>query len=119
MAESRTTRESKRRALLCVILAVSLCAPRLSAEISAHEREQPGQMRALAAPSSTILVNRGGPRFDHARQRSVVDSPFILVPLSGPNSDGGRSLTAVESALPQWHWAAKAPSGRSPPIAIS
>jgi hypothetical protein len=110
---------SKQRALLFVILASALCAPRLTAEIPAHAREQFVQMRALAAASSTILVSRGGPGFDQARQRAIVDAPFVLLPHCGPISDGGRSLTTVEDALRRSQWAAKAPTGRSPPIAIS
>ena len=118
MAGCTTTRVAKQHALLCVILAVSLGAPRLTAEVSPHARDASVEMRALAPVCATILVNRGGPRFD-AKQRSVVDTLFILVPLCGPVLNGGRSLIAIENLLPVSHGAAKAPTGRSPPIAIS
>jgi hypothetical protein len=118
MGGCTTTRVSRQHAFLCVILAAVLCAPRLTAEISPHAREQFVEMRAVAAVPSTVLVNRGGPRLD-ARQRSAVDTPFIPVPLCGPMSNGGRSLNAIENALPHSQWAADAPTGRSPPIAIS
>jgi hypothetical protein len=119
MAGSWTSRMSKRRALLCVILAASVCAPGLSTGISDQEREQAVEMLALAGPSATTVVNPSGPRVDHARQRTVVASPFILVSLHGPASDSRWSATTVENGCPESRWAAKAQSGRSPPVAIS
>ena len=119
MAESWTTRMSKRRALLCVILAASICAPGLSTGISDQEREQAVQMLALAGPPATIVLNPSGPRIDHARQRTVAASPFILVSIHGPASDRRWSATADAIDCPQLRGAAKTQRGRSPPCAIS
>src|SRR5205809_201106 len=107
MTASTTTRMSKRRALLCVMLAASLCAPRIAAEISAERREQSVQILPLAGPSPTILVNRGGPRADHGRQRTVVDSPFILLSLHRLASDRGRSQRPVADSWLQSRCAAR------------
>jgi hypothetical protein len=115
MAGNKTTRMSKRRALLCVMLAALLSAPLLSAGISVEQRGQPIQILAFAGSSPTILMNRGGPRVGH----TVVASPFILLPLQSPAPDRGRSVRAVENPCPQSRCAAKMQSGRSPPVAIS
>src|SRR5207247_2569321 len=120
MTESGTTRMlTRRRALLCVVLAASLGAPRLSAGIPAERRGQSVQILSLTGSSPAILVNRCGPRIDQSRERTAVDSPFILLPLRGPASDRGRSARAVEEFRPQSRCAASTQSGRSPPAAIS
>lgn len=117
MATSTTTRTSRRlRALVCAMLAAALSVPLALAGPSAEERQNSVQILALAGPSPTPQVNRSG---QHARQRTTLDSPFILASIQGPASDRGQSATAVEYPWPHTSYAAKAQSGRSPPLAIS
>lgn len=84
---------------MCVLLVLSLCAPVL----------------ALAAPSSTVLVTRGGTLHDHACQRPSAPSLFTLIPLHGGESDPGRLAAAVEHHAPRSRWTAGPRTGRSPP----
>ena len=119
MAGNKPTWMSTRRALLCVVLAASLCELSLPAGVSVEQRGQPIQILALAGSSPTILVNRGDLRIDHSRLRTVVDSPFILLPLQSRAPDRERSVRAVEHSWRRSRWAARTQSGRSPPAAIS
>ena len=119
MKATLTTRISQRRALLCVVLAVSLCAPRLPAQIAAEARKPLVQILAVAGTAQTILVHRSGARFDDARQRSIVDSPGILINTQGLVSGRGQYMVAVEAARPTSRCDARTRSGRSPPTPIS
>ena len=117
MAGDKTTRVSRRGALLCFLLAVSLCAPLLSAGISA-EPDQSVQILALAGPATGILMNQRGPRVDHARHRTAVHSPFLFFP-SYRRAGRGRLARAVEDSRLHSRCDARTHSGRSPPGAIS
>ena len=116
MAGNKTTRISRRAALLCALLVSTLCLPLLSASAPV-EHDQSAQL--LAPPSSAILVNQTGPRADHSRQRTPVDSPFLLLPLHRSLPGQGRSSRAAEDLLPLSRSAAGVQPGRSPPVAIS
>ena len=116
MGGHKTTRVSKRAALLCVLLVFFLCLPLLSAGTPV-EGNPPVQILALRSP--TILVNQTGPRVDHSRQRTAVDSPFLLVPLHRPVPGSGGSARSAEDLLPLSCCAAGVHTGRSPPAAIS
>ena len=107
---------SKRRALLCVMLAVSLSAPRLLPRLSAAAEES-HQILTLGPQAPTILVNHG-PRIGHDNQRTTADSPFV-VPLNTPAADCRRSAEAAEDSRLQSRCAARTDSGRSPPVSIS
>src|SRR5689334_9134397 len=119
MAGTRKTWISKRWALLCATLSVSLCAPGLRTEIPAQRHHSSVQVLALAFPSPTILVNMGSQRLNHARQRACFDSPFLLAAVRGPVADRGYFARNVDRAPQLSLWAAEARTGRSPPIAIS
>ena len=119
MAGNNTGRTGKLRELVCVLLAASLCAPLVSTGCPVELREQPVQLLALAGSSAPILLNRGGPRADQARQGTAVASPYIILPPQSHAPDGGRLARALEEAGPQPRLGAEAQSGRSPPIAIS
>jgi hypothetical protein len=118
MAGNMTIRVSRQPALLCVLLALSLCAPRPGAQVAAHHPEQPAQIQALANAPSTIALPRVGERLNGEKHRSP-GTPFVLVPPRGPISDDGRSLTPAEEVSQHHRWVVNKPTGRSPPIAIS
>jgi len=82
---------SRRRALLCVMLAASLCAPLVTADNPAGSRDQPIPILAFAS-SSTILVNPGGLRVD-SRERTAGAPPFlVLAHRESSTPDRGRSV---------------------------
>ena len=103
------------RPLMCVLLVLSLCAPILTIAAPAADRHRATEFRALAAPSSAVLLTRTGARHDHARQRPCTPSLFTLVPLHGGGSDRGRLAAAVKSHAPRSLWTAAPRTGRSPP----
>jgi hypothetical protein len=110
MTGSATTRR-----LVCVLLAVSLCAPILAvAAPAAADCDCAADFRALAAPSSTVLLTGAGAR-QHARQRPSAPSLFTLIPLHGGGSDPGRFAAGVERRSPRSLWTAGPRTGRSPP----
>jgi hypothetical protein len=112
------SRMPKAYALLCAMLAVSLCAPGLWTEIPAQQQSLV-QWLALAVPWPTTVANRGSLRLDHARQFASAGSAFVLVTLRGSASDHRRFVESIEGAPPQSRRTVKAQRGRSPPIAIS
>jgi hypothetical protein len=103
------------RSLLCVLLLLSLCAPVLAIASPAADRDRATEFRALAAPSSAVLLTRAGARHDHARQRPSTLSVFTVVPLHSAASDPGRLAAAVERTAPRSLWTAEPRTGRSPP----
>jgi hypothetical protein len=103
------------RSLLCALLVLSLCAPVLAIAAPAADRDRAAEFRALAAPSSSVLLTRAGTRDDHARQRPSTASVFTLLPLHGDASDPGRLAAAVERHAPRSLWTAEPRTGRSPP----
>jgi hypothetical protein len=102
------------RVLLCVLLALSLCAPMLAIASPAADRDRAAEFRSLA-PSSTVLLSRAGARHDHARQHPSAPSIFTLVPLHDGASNPGRPAAAVQCRLPRSLWTAGPWTGRSPP----
>jgi hypothetical protein len=109
------TPKSKTRSLACVLLALSLCAPILAIAAPPADRHCASEFRALAPPSSTVLLTRAGARHDHAGQRPSAPSLFTLIPLAGDASDPGRLAAAVERLLPRSLWTVAPRTGRSPP----
>jgi len=103
------------RTLTCVLLVFSLCAPALAIAGPAEDRDRATEFRSVAAPSSAVLVTRGGALQDHARQRPSAPSVFTLIPLHGGESDPGRLAVAVEHHAPLSFWNAGPRTGRSPP----
>lgn len=106
-------------AVLCATLFVSLCAPGLRTGIPAPGNEHSVRILDFAVSSSTVLVTKRSLRLDHARQRPSSAAPFVLVVAHRPGSGRGRFAKYLETARRQSLGTAKAPSGRSPPNAIS
>ncbi len=98
-----------------MLLVLALCAPMLAIAAPAADIDRAIEFRALAPPSSTVLLTRGGARHDHARQRPSAPSLFTLVPVDGAASDPGRLTAASERHLPHSLWTAEPRTGRSPP----
>ena len=110
------TARSKTRPLVCVLLVLSLCACMLAIAAPTADRACATEFRALAAPSSTVLLTRAGTRHDHARQAASAPSLFTLVPLHGGAFDAGRLAGAIERHEPRSRWTAGPRTGRSPPM---
>jgi hypothetical protein len=106
---------SKIRPLVCVLLAVSFCVPMLAMGAPAQNCGSASEFRALAAPSSTILLTRGGARHDLVRHRSSEHSLFAVIPLKGAGSDPGRRAAAIEGRVPHTVRNGGPRTGRSPP----
>ena len=109
------TATSKTRPLVCVLLVLSLCAPMLAIAAATADRDCATEFRALAAPSSTVLLTRAGVTHDHARQRPCAPSLFTLIPLYGGRSDSGGLAAALERRVPSSLWTGGTRTGRSPP----
>jgi hypothetical protein len=103
------------RPLVCVLLVLSLCAQVLAFAAASADRDRASEFRALAAPSSTVLLSRDGARQDQARQRSSAPSLFTPVPLHGGASNSARLASTVERRAPLSLWTAGPRTGRSPP----
>ncbi len=98
-----------------MLLVLSLCAPMLAIAAPATDIDRATEFRALATPSSTVLLTRAGVRHDQARQRPSAPSLFTLVPVDGAASDPGRLIAASERRLQHCLWTAEPRTGRSPP----
>jgi hypothetical protein len=104
------------RLVVCALLILSLCAPILAIAGPGAERNGESDVRALSALSQSALLTGAGARPDHARQRPVAPSVFILVPLHRADSDRGRLDAAIESVTRPSLWAAGPRTVRGPPI---
>ena len=103
------------RPLLCVLLVLSLCAPVLGIAAPAADPNPATEFRALAAPSSAVLLARGGTWQDDARQRPSAPSILTLIPLHGGEFDSGFLAVPVECRAPRSVWTGGLRTGRSPP----
>jgi hypothetical protein len=103
------------RSLVCISLALSLCAPMLATAAPGAELHRAAEFRAVTAVSSTALLTRAGGRHDHARQRSCAPSLSTLVPLHGSLPNSGRLAAVIEHPVPALLWTAGPWTGRSPP----
>jgi hypothetical protein len=108
------TARSTTRPLVCVLLAISLCAPILAIAAPARNPDVVTELRAVA-PSSALVLARMGARYDQARHRSSAPSVFVLNPLQGAVSDSGRLGAATEGRLPRSLPPGGPRTGRSPP----
>src|SRR5690242_667868 len=107
---------SKTRTLVCILLALPLCAPMLAtAAPAAADRNSATELRSLATLTSTVLLARSGASHDHAGQRPSAPSLFTLIPVPTGGSDPCRLAAAVERRLPDSLWTGAPPTGRSPP----
>jgi hypothetical protein len=106
---------SKTRTLACVLLVLSLCAPMLAIGAPTADRDRTAEFRALAAPSSVVLLSRAGIRHDHARQRQSASSVFTLIPLHGDGFDPGRFAESADARTPRSLRTGGPLTGRSPP----
>src|SRR4051812_46089220 len=109
------TARSKSRALVCVLLALSLCAPILAIATPAVKQCGAAEFRVVAAQHSAVLLTRDGGGHDQARQRSSAPSLFTLIPLDSRGDDPVRVSAAVARLLPSSLWTGAPRSGRSPP----
>jgi len=103
------------RIFTCVLLVVSLLAPTLAIAASTAESSCASEIRALAAPSSMVLLTRSGARHDQARQRPSAPSICALVSTGGTRRDPGQFAAAGERYLTPPVWIADTRTGRSPP----
>jgi hypothetical protein len=109
-----TVRSITRR-LMCVLLAVALCAPVLAIAAPGPDRGRAAELCALPAHSFGILLARAGNGHQQGRHRPSAPSFFTLVPLNGRGSDSGRLAAPLQTHTPHSVWAAAARTGRSPP----
>jgi hypothetical protein len=109
------TASSKARPLGAILLVLSLCAPMLANARPAADRDRATEFRALATPSSTVLLTCNGARYDHVRQRPSAPSLLTLLPVDSTDSDPGRLTGAGESRFLYSLWTEAPRTGRSPP----
>src|SRR5690349_10930067 len=93
---------TNRSALLpyaCALVVLSLCAPMVAMAPPAVNGHSPAGFRALAAPSSIVLLTRCHARQDHPRP----STPFLLiaVPLGGREPDLVRLAAASKRFAPR------------------
>jgi hypothetical protein len=120
VATGMTTRIPKRlRALLCVVIALSLNGQLVTVGCSADDRQTSVRILAVAYQSPAVQVNRGIQRFENSKQRNAVDSPFILLAAGDPMPDCGRQAMAADELCWRAFSPAQSQSGRSPPHRIS
>ncbi len=114
----RTRERVGLRASFCLVITVALG----SAFISARNDEQnPRSVEILvsAGHPTTIQVNRGGLRVEHAKYRTTHRSAYVLVAADHIGRSNGRGVALVERRWTRSFDDVPVESGRSPPVSLS
>lgn len=104
------------RSLVCVLLVLFLGGQVLAIAPPGWQRDDSAQFCAMAVPSSTVLLTRGGNDDDHGCHRPSAPSLFTLVPRHGGECDPGRLAGTVECHVRHSLCTAGPRTGRSPPV---
>jgi hypothetical protein len=102
------------RPYVCALVVLSLCAPMVAVATPAVSRDRRTEYRALAAPSSIVLLTRADVRQDHPRRPSTPVA-LIPVPLRGGEPDLVRLAAATKGYAPRCLFTAGPRTERSPP----
>jgi hypothetical protein len=108
---------SQRRALVCLLIALSLNVQAVGQPTDA--REKFSRILTAAPQPARIQANRPNPRLENSKQRNSDDFSFILLARGGPAHEGRRGTIVIHNpGLPAFA-SVHRPSGRSPPDRIS
>ena len=107
---------STTRAVCCLLLILSVCAPIRAAAAPAAERDRTARLATLQVPNRLVFLTSAGRLYDPARQFRSASSVFTLVRFDNPAVDPGHLAPAIDGRTAAFLRIPASAGQRSPPI---